>query len=494
MSLMEPVASTSNRFSPLAVDDGWQDTSPVQAEVSGGDLDKNTLGNDAGGDTGGSSVGDVMGGASSSARVVETVSSNTATGTAGTGEAVCNTVVNTSSDICGGSGDTSSVSTAGQHRSWADVVDDDTPVCTPVRTPVRSPVSTPVRTPVRTPVHMSMSAPHHTGMRRSIRTTSSTSMHKSGSAHTRVASCAPANTASCAPASAAGRAHTSAANYAPAHATPSPSKMDDDGFRVVTRRGRNSSRTAPLSGRSQNVNTHSTHDSWTVSSWKERRSRRYGDSEKIATVDKSTDSWRSHNESSCDDSRHQPDFGRIHNYEICSFNKLCPNPKCPKAHHKDRNIEKIIVDPNREYCIFALNGEECKFRDCRMEHDVTCPDSENCAQSCILKHPPGHDPKSVVCRKGLNCTSAKCLGVHPPGRELPICEFDPFCTRVGRGCDKRHSDENGKLRMLKGFCNFKTNGMECKHDPCVYENPSSYACQEGKNCKYLKQGKCGFSH
>lgn len=184
------------------------------------------------------------------------------------------------------------------------------------------------------------------------------------------------------------------------------------------------------------------------------------------------------------------------NYEICSFNKLCPNPNCPKIHHKDRDISKVIIDPNREYCLFALNGAECTFKDCRMEHSVVCPDASECSVGgCILQHPEGHDPAKVECRRALECQNSHCVGKHPEGRQLPVCDFDPFCTRVGTTCNKRHTALNGKLRMVHSFCNYKVNMMECKHEKdCPYQDPNVYVCRDGARCRFRAQNKCGFLH
>ncbi len=188
------------------------------------------------------------------------------------------------------------------------------------------------------------------------------------------------------------------------------------------------------------------------------------------------------------------------NYEICIFNLLCPNPKCSKLHHKDRDVTKIVIDPRREHCVFALNGKECTFGACTMNHDVACPSGAECTVECILVHPEGHNCRNTKCQRGADCDDTQCLGVHPDGWELPLCSFNPFCTRVGKPgekpvCDRRHTPDNGKLRMLRGFCNFKTNSIPCKHgEECPYENPSEYPCREGKGCRYLKKGQCGFYH
>lgn len=196
----------------------------------------------------------------------------------------------------------------------------------------------------------------------------------------------------------------------------------------------------------------------------------------------------------------EPEPAAADNYEICVFNLLCPNPKCPKLHHRDRNIDTIVVDPERKHCIFALNGKECTFSACTMSHEVTCPYGAECTFKCILRHPDGHDPHKTACPRGEECDDSRCLGVHPVGWELPLCSFNPFCTRVGKPgekglCDRRHTPENGTMRMLRGFCNFRTNGLPCKHgDDCPYENPQNFSCREGKNCRYLKKGQCGFHH
>jgi len=192
----------------------------------------------------------------------------------------------------------------------------------------------------------------------------------------------------------------------------------------------------------------------------------------------------------------EPKERRIDDFDICSFNELCPNVKCPKMHCIARDVGKIIVDANRRYCLFALNGVECRFRECRMEHNVTCVRAEKCTVGgCILRHPVGHSPTCIECEDGMDCVDARCVGVHPEGWVVPMCEFSPFCLRVGKGCDKRHDPQNGSYRMIHKICNYKTNNMPCRHlQPCPYLDPSQYRCREGPACKYGKMSQCGFSH
>jgi len=183
-------------------------------------------------------------------------------------------------------------------------------------------------------------------------------------------------------------------------------------------------------------------------------------------------------------------------YELCLYNVYCANDRCQKIHHKDRDISKIVVDPARLVCVFALNGAPCPIKVCNLSHDASCEFGAKCSYRCILRHPEGHSPEKVECEEGLECSFARCVGVHPEGWTQPVCQFDPFCTRIDSGlCQHRHTDLNGTLRMIKGFCNYKTNGMECIHeDPCSYEDPSKYKCKHGAGCRYLKLTRCGFMH
>lgn len=175
--------------------------------------------------------------------------------------------------------------------------------------------------------------------------------------------------------------------------------------------------------------------------------------------------------------------------DACIYSKWCGNPGCMRAHPPGWDPHVVKFDRTNTYCVYALNGAECSIPNCTRTHSITCPKGANCCTQCILRHPDGHQPRAVQCKD--DCRDVFCLGVHGPDRVDDFCLFDPFCTRT-EDCGYPHSELNGRLRMVKGYCNYKANGLICQHrDPCPYNDPTGVKCSNGHECRWRG---CGFRH
>lgn len=176
---------------------------------------------------------------------------------------------------------------------------------------------------------------------------------------------------------------------------------------------------------------------------------------------------------------------------MCIYRKWCGNPGCRRQHPAGWDPHVVKFDRSNEYCVYALNSDTCTIPNCKRKHDANCPKGVACCVQCSLLHPVGHKPTQVQCVD--NCANPLCLGVHSENRTDEFCQYDPFCTRIeGGSCPYNHSPDNGKLRMVRGYCNYKANGLICQHrTPCPYTDPHSHPCTNGRECRWRG---CGFSH
>lgn len=174
---------------------------------------------------------------------------------------------------------------------------------------------------------------------------------------------------------------------------------------------------------------------------------------------------------------------------VCIYNRWCGNPGCHRAHPAGWDPHVVKFDRSNVYCVYALNGAECSIPGCTRNHNAACPRGIECHTQCVLRHPEGWNPAAIQCTD--ECRDVFCLGAHTQNRAEDFCIYDPFCTRVD-DCEYTHTELNGKLRMVKGYCNYRANGLTCQHrDPCPYINPTGVKCSNGHACRWRG---CGFQH